>query len=119
MGQFGQLISIHCAGSSVPFPDEWAYDAHALSLDKLGAIHVPFLAFNADDDPIVSWIPCDYDHNSWVTIVITCGGEHLGRFQSSGTAHREARRPALEWLKATAEDVSLGHRSVRPAAWSL
>jgi predicted alpha/beta-fold hydrolase len=116
MRQFDQIVSIRCAGSSppFPFPDEWAYYAHASSHDKLDSVRVPFLAVNADDDPIASWVPRDYDRNEWVTIVVTRGGGHLGWFQSGGAANRWARRPALEWFKATAEDVSLGPRSVRP-----
>jgi predicted alpha/beta-fold hydrolase len=115
MRHFDRIVSINCAGSSppFPFPDEWAYYSHASSHDKLDKIRVPFLALNADDDPIASWIPPDYDRNGWVTIVVTRGGGHLGWFQSGGAANRWARRPALEWLKATAEDVGLGHRSVR------
>jgi len=38
----------------------------------------------------------------------------MGWFQPGGAANRWARRPALEWFRATAEDVTLGPRSVRP-----
>ncbi|KAH9995425.1 AB-hydrolase YheT [Russula compacta] len=116
MRQFDDLVSIHCAGSSPPFPfaDAWAYYAHSSSHNKLDAIRVPFLALSADDDPISSWVPCDYDRNGWVTIVVTCGGGHVGWFQSGGPANRWSKRPVLEWLKATAEDVRLGPRQVQP-----
>ena len=115
MGKFDQIISIHSAGSSPPFPfsDEWAYYAHASSHDKLDTIRLPFPALHADDDPIVSWAPGEYDRNGWVTIVVTRGGGHMGWFQPGGTANRWAMRPALEWFRATAEDVTLGPRSVR------
>jgi len=114
--QFDTLVSIHCGGSSPPFPfaDEWAYYVYGSSHDKLDAIRVPFLAINSDDDPIVRWVPCDYDRNEWVTVIVTRGGGHMGWFQSGGAAKRWARRPALEWFQATAEYVSLGPRSVRP-----
>jgi len=116
MREFDQIVSIHCAGCSPPFPfsDEWAYYAYASSHDKLDTIRVPFLALHSDDDPIVSWAPGEYDRNGWVTIVITRGGGHMGWFQPGGAANRWARRPALEWFRATAEDVTLGSRSVRP-----
>jgi len=59
MREFDQIVSIHCAGCSPPFPfsDEWAYYAHASSHDKLDTIRIPFLALHSDDDPIVSWLP--------------------------------------------------------------
>jgi hypothetical protein len=116
MRQFDKLVSIHCAGSSppFPFPDEWSYYAHASSHDKLDAVRVPFLALQSDDDPIAGWSPRDYDRNGWVTIVVTRGGGHMGWFQTRGAANRWQRQPVIEWFKATAEDVTLGPRSVRP-----
>jgi hypothetical protein len=116
MREFDRVVSTHCAGSSppFPFPDEWAYYAHASSHDKLDGIRVPYLALHSDDDPIVSWAPGDYDRNGWVTIVVTRGGGHMGWFQPGGAANRWSRRPALEWFRATAEDVTLGPRPVRP-----
>ncbi|KAI0288426.1 AB-hydrolase YheT [Russula brevipes] len=82
--QFDTLVSIHCGGSSPPFPfaDEWAYYVYGSSHDKLDAIRVPFLAINSDDDPIVRWVPADYDRNEWVTVIVTRGGGHMGWFQS-------------------------------------
>jgi len=114
MREFDKIISIHCAGSSppFPFPDEWAYYAYASSHNKLDTIRVPFLALHSDDDPIASWVPQDYDRNEWVTIVVTSGGGHLGWFESGGPGSRWSRRPALEWLKATAEEVTLGPRQL-------
>jgi len=58
--------------------------------------------------------PGEYDRSGWVTIVVTRGGGHMGWFQPGGPANRWARRPALEWFRATAEDVTLGPRSARP-----
>ena len=114
MREFDKIISIHCAGSSppFPFPDEWAYYEYASSHTKLDTIRVPFLALHSDDDPIASWVPQDYDRNEWVTIVVTSGGGHLGWFEAGGPGSRWSRRPTLEWLKATAEEVDLGPRQL-------
>ena len=119
MRELDQIVSIHCTGSLPPFPfsDEWAYYAHASSHDKLDAMCVPFLAFHLNNDLIASWAPSDYDRNGWVTIVITHGGRHMGWFQPGRAVNGWARRPALEWFKATAEDVALEPRSVRPVGW--
>lgn len=111
---FDTLISMRFGGSSPPFPfsDVQAYYAHTSSHEKIDAIRIPFLAFNAGDDPIAPWAPQGYDHNEWFTLVVTCGGGHLGWFQSGGRTDRWPKRPALEWFKATAEDVILGPRNV-------
>ncbi|KAI9459018.1 AB-hydrolase YheT [Russula earlei] len=101
MRQFDRIVSIQCAGSRPPFPfeDEWEYYKYASSHDKLEAI---------------AWVPLDFDRNQWVTIVVTHGGGHLGWFQSGGSANRWARRPALEWFRATAEGVTFGLRQIPP-----
>jgi predicted alpha/beta-fold hydrolase len=116
---FDTLISMRFGGSSPPFPfsDVQAYYAHASSHEKIDAIRIPFLAFNAGDDPIAPWAPQGYDHNEWFTLVVTCGGGHLGWFQSGGRTDRWPKRPALEWFKATAEDVILGPRNVPAIEW--
>jgi predicted alpha/beta-fold hydrolase len=119
MIQFDSLISVHSAGSSPPFPfdDVWAYYAYSSSHDKLDTIRIPFLALNSHDDPIARCAPQDYDRNEWFTLVVTRGGGHMGWFQSGGAANRWARRPALEWFKATGEDIQLEHRKIRPIEW--
>jgi uncharacterized protein len=113
--QFDTLITRRFGGSSppFPFPDAHAYYAHSSSYNKIDTIRIPFLAINSDDDPIVSWVPQDYDCNEWFTLVITHGGGHMGWFQSGEAVDRWVRQPALEWFGATAEDVSLGPRKVR------
>jgi uncharacterized protein len=113
--QFDTLITIKFGGSSppFPFPDPHAYYAYSSSYNKLDQIRIPFLAFNADDDPVASWAPQDYDDNEWVTLVVTRGGGHLGWFQSGEAEDRWVRRPVLEWLRATAEDVKVIPRNVR------
>ena len=115
MFQFDSLISVHSAGSSpaYPFDDAWSYYAYSSSHDKLDAIRIPFLALNSDDDPIAGWSPQDHDRNEWFTLVVTRGGGHLGWFQSGGAADRWARRPVLEWFRATGEYIRLEGRESR------
>jgi uncharacterized protein len=117
--QFDTLITINFGGSSppFPFPDAHAYYKHSSSYDKLDTIRIPFLALNSDDDPIVPWAPQDYDRNEWFTLVVTCGGGHMGWFQSGKAVDQWARRPVLEWLRATAEDVILEPRKIREIEW--
>ena len=119
MLQFDSLISVHSAGSSPPFPfnDAWAYYAHSSSHDKLDAIRIPFLALNSHDDPIAQCAPEDYDRNEWFTLVVTRGGGHMGWFQSGGVANRWARRPVLEWFKATGEGIRLEPRKAKSIEW--
>jgi uncharacterized protein len=117
--QYDSLVTVNFGGSSPPFPfsDVQAYYKHGSSYDKLDTIRIPFLALNADDDPIIPWAPQGYDRNEWFTLVVTCGGGHMGWFQSSDAVDRWIRRPVLEWLRATAEDVILEPRKVREIEW--
>ena len=119
MRQFDELISVHSAGSSPPFPfdDAWAYYAYSSSHDKLDTIRIPFLALNSHDDPIAHCAPQDYDRNEWFTLVVTRGGGHMGWFQSGGAADRWARQPALEWFKVTGEDIQLEPRKAKSIEW--
>ena len=119
MLQFDSIISVHSAGSSPPFPfdDVWAYYAYSSSHDKLDAIRIPFLALNSDDDPIAQCAPENYDRNEWFTLVVTRGGGHMGWFQSGGAANRWARRPVIEWFKATGEDIRLEPRKAKSIEW--
>jgi uncharacterized protein len=113
--QFDNLITVDFGGSSppFPFPDAIAYYAYSSTHEKIDPIRIPFLAVNSDDDPIASWVPRGCDYNEWFTLVVTCGGGHMGWFQPGGRVDRWPRRPALEWFRATTEDVSLGPRKVR------
>jgi predicted alpha/beta-fold hydrolase len=119
MFQFDSLISVHSAGSSpsYPFDDAWAYYVYSSSHDKLDGVRIPFLALNSHDDPIAQCTPQDYDRNEWVTLVVTHGGGHLGWFQPGGADNRWARRPVLEWFRATGEDIRLEPRKARPIEW--
>jgi predicted alpha/beta-fold hydrolase len=116
MFQFDSLISVHSAASS-PFDDAWAYYAYSSSHDKLDGVRIPFLALNSHDDPIAQCVPQDYNRNEWVTLVVTHGGGHLGWFQPGGAENRWARRPVLEWFRATGEDIRLEPRKARSIEW--
>jgi hypothetical protein len=108
MGQFGKLVSIHCAGSSVRFPDERAYYVRAShrALTSSAQSMCPFLALHVDDGPIVRWVPRDYDRNGWVTIVVT--RENL-RWWISGLipVQRGWKLLGQGWFEPTAEVGSL------------
>ena len=41
----------------------------------------------------------------------------MGWFQSGGAGNRWARRPALEWFRATGEGILLEPRKVRSIEW--
>ena len=41
----------------------------------------------------------------------------MGWFQSGGAANRWARRPTLEWFKATGEHIRLEPRKARSIEW--
>jgi predicted alpha/beta-fold hydrolase len=119
MLQFDSIISVHSAGSSPPYPfdDVWECYAYSSSHDKLDGVRIPFLALNSHDDPVAQCAPEEYDRNEWFTLVVTRGGGHMGWFQSGGAANRWARRPVLEWFKATGEDIRLEPRKARPIEW--
>lgn len=89
--------------------DEWAASHHALR-----HIRVPFLAINSADDPVVGYNPIDEArHSLSCALAITEHGGHLGWFEGSPNPFRRAppdrwiRRPVLEFIRATAEDLVL------------
>jgi len=115
LGKWDDTFTKVAGGSSppFPFPTAEAYYAWASSHTVLGDIRVPFLAINAVDDPIVSIYPTDTE-NGWVALALTPGGGHLGWFEvEDGKVMRWIRKPVLEWLRATGEDLvhdfSRGH----------
>jgi hypothetical protein len=72
---------------------------------------VPFLAINAADDPLVGHNPTDEtQHSVTCALAITDKGGHLGWFTgglnpfSRIPPDRWVRRPALEFIRAVAED---------------
>jgi predicted alpha/beta-fold hydrolase len=114
--QFDGLITIHSGGTSPPFPFDNAgdYYTHASSHRVLGDVRIPFLAINSDDDPIVKYTPTNEIDNKWVALVVTRGGGHMGWFERTGNrVKRWMRQPALEWFKATVENIEAPHRPMR------
>lgn len=72
---------------------------------------MPFLAINSADDPIVAHSPAEEATKSAsCALVVTRHGGHLGWFQGGSPIgfgpppDRWIRSPALEWLRACAED---------------
>jgi predicted alpha/beta-fold hydrolase len=109
--QFDDLVTVHAGDTSPPFPFETSreYYAHASSHKVLGDVRIPFLAVNADDDPVVKYLPVDETDNEWVVMVVTHGGGHLGWFETIGIVgtRRWITQPALEWFSATAEKIDV------------
>jgi len=89
-----------------PFPNAKLYYKWGSSHKIISQITVPFLALNADDDPIVQFVPMDGCDNGQVAIGLTKGGGHLGWFQAgAGFVDRWTTKPILEWLKVMGKDV--------------
>ena len=109
---FDDTFTRVAGGSSPPFPFASATDYHnwASSHKVLGDIRIPFLAINAADDPVVRDVPMDAAGNGWVTLALTCGGGHLGWFEPAptGGVQRSIKKPVLEWLKVTGEQIVYG-----------
>ncbi|GJJ09411.1 hypothetical protein Clacol_003633 [Clathrus columnatus] len=95
-----------------PFPSAWAYKRWASSHEHVKSICVPFIAFNALDDPVVSNVPVPLPEEAKHTLIVTTdSGGHLGWFQRPARPdslwHMEqwTCHPVCEWIKATAEDL--------------
>lgn len=89
-----------------PFPDVDAYYVWCSSHKIVPQIRVPFLAINADDDPVVKHVPMDGGGNNMVVMTLTKGGGHLGWFQAGpGYVDRWTTKPAIEWLKLMGQDL--------------
>jgi predicted alpha/beta-fold hydrolase len=116
LAEFDDFITVHAGGTSPPFPfkDVQHYYKYAASHQVLSDIRIPFLAFNADDDPLVKHIPINETDNELVVLVITRGGGHLGWFEATGNGcKRWMSQPSIEWLRATAEKIDVPRRAVR------
>lgn len=119
--EFDDTITRLAGGSSppFPFPSADAYYIWASSHHVLADVRVPFLALNADDDPIVTVLPVYAEANQlspWVVFGVTSGGGHLAWFEegsSPGHPRRWYRKPVLEWLKTMGEDVIGVDRQVK------
>lgn len=97
-------------GSSPPFPFATAHEYYVWgsSHHVLKDVRVPLLAINAGDDPIVQDLP-DGVENPHVALIVTANGGHMGWFEkdAQGELQRWFKRPVMEWLRATAEDILL------------
>ncbi|KAF2865667.1 medium-chain fatty acid ethyl ester synthase/esteras-like protein 1 [Massariosphaeria phaeospora] len=70
------------------YPTEGAYYRDSQSCDALLSVRIPFLAINAEDDPIsaVQAIPYEeFKANPYTILCTTNWGGHLGWFQVGGT----------------------------------
>ena len=89
-----------------PFPNVDAYYGWCSSDKIVPQIRVPFLAINADDDPVVKHVPMDGGGNNFVVMTLTKGGGHLGWFQAGpGYVDRWTTKPVIEWLKIMGQDL--------------
>ncbi|KAH9934794.1 AB-hydrolase YheT [Fomitopsis serialis] len=115
--QFDAIVTRVVGGSSppFPFPSAWDYYVWASSHEVLPNIRVPFLALNAEDDPVVQVLPVEAGGNPYVVFAVTEKGGHLGWFetvQSTGEVRRWVSRPIVQWLRAVGEDLVVGDRQV-------
>ncbi|KAI0736968.1 AB-hydrolase YheT [Fomitopsis betulina] len=117
--QFDDKVTCIAGGSCppFPFPSAWDYYAWASSDKVLANIRVPFLALNAEDDPIVQVLPVEAGGNPFVAFAVTEHGGHLGwfeRVQPTGEIRRWVSRPIVEWLKAVGEELVVQDRQLQP-----
>jgi predicted alpha/beta-fold hydrolase len=112
LNQFDQTFTCKAGGSMPPFPFETANDYYhwASSHNVINDIRIPYLAINADDDPIVQDVPLNAVENGYVVLELTAGGGHLGWFKLGHwfSIERWTTRPVLEWFKLMGDDVVHG-----------
>ncbi|KAK7526498.1 alpha/beta hydrolase fold family protein [Phyllosticta citriasiana] len=97
------------------YPTESAYYRDASSCDSLLAIRIPFLAINAEDDPISvqEAIPyVEFEQNPYTVLCATAMGGHLSWFQSNGD--RWFAKAAVAFLDKIAKDIDLGAIQTTP-----
>ncbi|PCH38245.1 AB-hydrolase YheT [Wolfiporia cocos MD-104 SS10] len=119
LSKFDNTITCIGGGSSPPFPFPtcWDYYAWASSHEMLAKVRVPFLALNAEDDPIVQVLPVEAGGNPYVAFAVTEKGGHLGWFEagkSIGDVRRWVSKPVVEWLKAVGEGLAAQDRQIQP-----
>lgn len=118
--EFDNTITRQAGGSAPPFPFPSAHDYYVWgsSHTVLGDVRVPYLALNADDDPIVTVLPVRGGNSGlspWVVFGVTKKGGHLAWFEEGSTRQhprRWYRRPVLEWLKTMGDEVVHGDRTL-------
>lgn len=114
---FDHHVTSYMGGRGNDFPIASGMDYYRISSGHqlVHKIKIPFLALNALDDPIVAEVPYDdIAKSSHVVQLVTPHGGHLGWFEGGrevdeqGVKHpprRWIRKPVLEWLQATGEDL--------------
>jgi uncharacterized protein len=115
--QFDEAFTCKAGGAPPiwPFASAQDYYRYSSSHDVLGTIKVPFLAINAEDDPVVRHVPMDGSDNGYVVMKLTTHGGHLGWFQAGpGFVDRWTTKPVLEWFKLTGEDLALAKGRTYP-----
>ncbi|KAF5358586.1 hypothetical protein D9758_007712 [Tetrapyrgos nigripes] len=129
--QFDDAFTSKAGGAPpvLPLASSKEYYAWASSHYVLPKVKRPLLVINANDDPVVKYVPTrpeEVENNSTI-VVITHGGGHLGWFEvaeaegekdgaaaaSSGPSldssglTRWIKQPVLEWLRLVAEEFAL------------
>ncbi|OKL56990.1 hypothetical protein UA08_07954 [Talaromyces atroroseus] len=90
------------------YPTEGAYYRDASSTDSLLSIRIPFLAINAEDDPISAKeaIPYnEFQQTPYGVLLTTSWGGHLGWFELGGA--RWFTKPAANFLDLLAQKIDL------------
>ncbi|KAK2466937.1 hypothetical protein APHAL10511_001195 [Amanita phalloides] len=109
LNEFDQTFTCKAGGSMPPFPFATAEDYYgwASSHHVINDIRIPYLAINANDDPVVQHVPLDAIENGFVALKLTAGGGHLGWFQSGPnlSVDRWTTKPVLEWCRLTGDDI--------------
>ncbi|KAL1972534.1 hypothetical protein VTN31DRAFT_6948 [Thermomyces dupontii] len=90
------------------YPTEGAYYRDASSVDSIAAIRIPFLAINAEDDPISVHEAIPYDEfkqTPYGVLLTTSWGGHLGWFEFGGG--RWFSKPIANFLDLMAKEIDL------------
>lgn len=93
-------------GPTWGYPTEGAYYRDASSSDAVLAIRIPFLAINAEDDPIAvhEALPFEeFKQNPMTVLLTTSLGGHLSWFESGGG--RWFAKPVFSFLTRMAKEV--------------
>jgi hypothetical protein len=89
-----------------------AYYLDASSHQFIPRIRIPFISFSTFDDPLVTILPwAEMKEAPYVVSVITRHGGHVGWFEGGnflglfGRPKKGVRKPVLEFLRASVEDL--------------
>jgi hypothetical protein len=116
---FDHYVTSWMGGGPPMFPLKGGSDEYYTTSSGHHLVHeikIPVLALNATDDPIVAEYPLeDIARSTHVVQLLTSFGGHLGWFEGGsfgglqrfgGPPPRWVRKPVLEWLQATGEDLA-------------